>query len=285
MHIINTYADIPSIFDNGHFSMEKWKLYIEKWIPQAKALCVADMKECLDAGYSWQKDFLPILDIVSTRPNLCEKAVKAFHTVVEHLDDRIIKVFGKTVNAEIILYVGLCNGAGWVTEINGVPTVLLGLEKILELGWYSVDDMTGLIIHELGHIYQAQYGVLHEQIDSLEDHFLWQLFTEGVAMTFEQKIIGCDEYFHQNKNGWKDWCDCHSKLIKQSFNRDLRTMTKTNQRYFGDWVSFEEHGDTGYYLGNMFVHYLLRFDSFDNVIQYRVSQVREKYEDFMKASQ
>lgn len=285
MHIINTYAGIPSIFDSGHFSMEKWKLYIEKWIPQAKALCIADIKECLNAGYSWQKDFLPILEFVSTHPDLCEKAVKAFYTVVEHLDDRIIKVFGKTVSADIILYVGLCNGAGWATEISGVPTVLLGLEKILELGWYSVDDMTGLIIHELGHIYQAQYGVLRERIDSSEDYFLWQLFTEGIAMTFEQKIIGCDEYFHQNKNGWKDWCDCHLELIKQSFNRDLRTMTKSNQRYFGDWASFEKHGDTGYYLGNMFVHYLLRFDSFDNVIQYRISQVRERYEDFLEVTQ
>lgn len=284
MNTINTYADIPSVFENGHFSMEKWKSYIDKWIPQADALCIADMQACLDAGYSWQKDFLPVLDSVLAHPDLCEKAIKAFQAVVEHLDDRIIRVFGKTVNTDIILYIGLCNGAGWVTEINGVPTILLGLEKILELEWYNFDNMAGLIIHELGHIYQAQHGVLYEQTNSLEEHFLWQLFTEGVAMTFEQKIIGCEDFFHQDKGGWKSWCDCHLELIKQSFCRDLKTMTKETQRYFGDWVSFEGHGDTGYYLGSMFVRYLLRFDCFDKIIQYRINQVRGKYLDFMQVS-
>ena len=101
-------------------------------------------------------------------------------------------------------------------------------------------------------------------------------------MTFEQEIVGCEEFFHQDKGGWKDWCDGHLELIKQSFTRDLKTMTKEDQRYFGDWVSFEGHGDTGYYLGNRFVRYLLKSDFFDNIIQYRISRVREKYIEYMQ---
>ena len=100
-------------------------------------------------------------------------------------------------------------------------------------------------------------------------------------MVFEQKIVGDDDYFHQDKNGWKNWCRDHAELIRQSFYRDLGTMTQENQRYFGDWVRFEGHGDTGYYLGALFVRYLLQSDSFDNVIQYSPGKVKEEFEKFM----
>ena len=50
--------------------------------------------------------------------------------------------------------------------------------------------MIGLMIHELGHVYQSQYGSLSYQENSMAEKFLWQLFTEGVAMVFEQEIVG-----------------------------------------------------------------------------------------------
>lgn len=59
------------------------------------------------------------------------------------------------INADVALYLGFCNGAGWVTDIDAKTVVLLGIEKIIELDWVSVDDMRGLVYHELGHVYQA----------------------------------------------------------------------------------------------------------------------------------
>lgn len=284
MNIINTYTDIESVFDIEHFSIEKWKIYIDKSVPGAKKLCTDDMQECLDAGYSWQKDFLPVLDYVKENPDMCKEAINSFQAVTSNLDERITQIFSRTVQANVILYIGLCNGAGWVTEINGTTAVLLGLEKILELGWGNIDDMTGLIVHELGHVYQSQYGILHEKTDNFADEYLWQLFTEGVAMVFEQKVVGNDEYYHQDKNSWKSWCDCNIKMIKQSFYEDLVTMTDKNQRYFGDWVNFEGYGDVGYYLGTKFVRFLLQDDEFDNVITYNLRKVKNEYIRFMNYS-
>ena len=40
-------------------------------------------------------------------------------------------------------------------------------------------------------------------------------------------------------------------------------MTPENQRYFGDWVSFDGYGDVGYYLGTDLVRYLLKEESFE----------------------
>ena len=101
---------------------------------------------------------------------------------------KLTKVFGKSADADIVLYIGLCNGAGWVTKIQERTTVLLGIEKIIELDWCGKDDMIGLMIHELGHVYQSQYGSLSYQENSMAEKLLWQLFTEGVVQNTDGSI-------------------------------------------------------------------------------------------------
>ena len=100
-------------------------------------------------------------------------------------------------------------------------------------------------------------------------------------MVFEQQLVGDNNYYHQDINGWKDWCSKNIKLIRESFNNDLDTMAEGNQRYFGDWVRFEGYGDTGYYLGAQFVRYILRYDSFDNLISYDIKEVKEGFNKYL----
>ena len=284
MNIIDTSGDIGRIFEGGTFDMNAWEAYMDKWVPGAREVCSQDMQECLQSGYTWENEYLPVLKAVQVAAERFEKAVSSFKSVTEHLDERVQECFGKTVDADIVLYLGLCNGAGWVIEINGRTKVLLGIEKIIELDWCDIDSMNGLIVHELGHVYQAQYGKLYIENASPREHFLWQLFIEGVAMVFEQEVIGDTGYFHQDRGGWKEWCESHEGLIRSSFYADLDTMTRENQRYFGDWVSFEGYGDVGYYLGTRFVRFLMKADSFDRIIGYEVGRVKVGFEEFMRAS-
>ena len=277
MNIIDATKGLYSAYDSGKFDFEKWEKYADTWIPGVKEICLADnLRAWKDTGYSWENDYLPVLNAVIANPAAIEETVSLFKLITEHLEEKIFARFKKTVDADVVLYLGLCNGAGWVTEVNGRTTVLLGIEKIIELNWFNEDDMNGLIIHEMGHVYQAQHGLIKISIPN-PDYFLWQLFTEGVAMVFEQEIVGNPYYFHQDKNGWKEWCDRNEELILKAFSEDLGTMTSETQRYFGDWVRFEGHGDTGYYLGAKFVRYLLRFDSFDEVIKYDIERVKEEF--------
>ena len=280
MKIIDTSAEILSAFDGDRFSMDRWKAYIDRFVPGAKDLCREDMQECMGAGFTWEGDFLPVLEAVARDAEKREAAVRSFRKVTEGLDRKIRERFGKTVDCDLILYLGLCNGAGWVTELAGRRVALLGIEKILELDWHGPDAMTGLVIHELGHVYHMQHGDFGGETGTGPDHFLWQLFTEGVAMVFEQEIVGDPEYFHQDTDGWKAWCDGHAARILEGFRGDLGTMTNENQRYFGDWTRFEGHGDTGYYLGARFVRSLLETDSFDRIILYGPDQVREAFGRF-----
>ena len=277
MNIIDATKDILTVYESGQFNIEKWKSYMNFALPQAKDICLQDMEDSISAGLSWEKINLPVLNAVPHNITRLNEITQSFHKITENLTEKIYDRFGKSLDVDIVLYLGLCNGAGWVTEINGKTTVLLGIEKIMELGWGDIDAMNGLILHELGHVYQAQYGALYREFDAPRDQFLWQLFTEGIAMVFEQEIIGDPEYYHQDHDGWKNWCSQNIRRIRQSFYEDLGNMTKSNQRYFGDWVDFDGYGDVGYYLGACFIRFLLAYDSFDKLILYDIDTVRKGF--------
>ena len=103
-------------------------------------------------------------------------------------------------------------------------------------------------------------------------------------MYFEQVLVGDLNYFHQDVDGWKAWCDDNFLQIKTDFCNDLDIMTGQNQRYFGDWCRYHGKGDVGYYLGARFIQYLLKEHSLDALITYDLSRVSELYSEFMEKS-
>lgn len=278
--IIDTYNQIGDLFIGGNFDFEKWKKYINSMYPDCDKMFTDDVKEYIATGkYTFEQDFLPIINNVFNNPKL-DAIHRSFLMVIDGLNKKIERKFGREVDAEIVLYLGLCNGAGWVTDINGKTVILLGVEKIIELDWCSIDDMRGLIYHELGHVYQAQYGVLERESAEDAKNFIWQLFVEGVAMYFEQLLVGDIKYYHQDKNGWKAWCDEHFVRILQDFKNDIATMTEKDQRYFGDWADYHGKGDVGYYLGARFVHFMLQKYKFDEIIDFDIDAVCTALEEF-----
>lgn len=52
MRIIDTSSDFQSVYDDGKFNLDAWEIYIDRWIPNAKELCLRDMKDCINAGCS-----------------------------------------------------------------------------------------------------------------------------------------------------------------------------------------------------------------------------------------
>ena len=283
MKIINTYSDILTAYERSTFYFEKWKFYIDSTLPGISSLVVSDMKKRIETGnVSWENEYLPVLNAVAFDVELREKAHNSFCNITKNLEHTIYDKFGKNLDVDIIFYLGLCNAAGWVTEYQGRKVVLLGIEKIMELNWCGTDDMYGLIYHELGHVYQGQYGILKRTFSNNVYSFLWQLFTEGIAMYFEQMLIGDPDYYHQDRDGWKKWCDEHLEEIKTDFNRDLNTMTFANQRYFGDWVKYNGHSDVGYYLGCNFVHYILSMYEFDEIISFDIDIVAKLFNRYIQ---
>ena len=85
----------------------------------------------------------------------------SFVAVTDKLAENIGRLFENGVETDIILYLGLCNGAGWATSLDGRDAVLLGIEKIIELNWQDESAMQALIFHEIGHIWHKTYGNLY----------------------------------------------------------------------------------------------------------------------------
>ena len=284
MKIINAVDKIATCYENGVFNENRWEEYIENIHPQLKDLCLNDFNEAISTGLvTFEKDFLPVLNSALTNEKSREEAVFSFKKITENLDDKVVARFGKTIDVTVVLYLGLCNGAGWVVDIDNETYCLLGIEKIIELGWADVNSMLGLVYHELGHVYHNRYGVLERDLNDSKHKFLWQLFVEGVAMVFEQTLVGNYDYFHQNKDGWKDWCDKNLRLIAKDFYLDLNEMKANNQRYFGDWVYYEGRADVGYYLGARFVQFICSKFQFNGILSFDEKKVESLYEEFMKA--
>lgn len=283
IRIIDTLKNVDSLFPYGHFDIELWKKYINGIYEGSADIFLDDIKDYFGTGkYTFEGDFLPIIENVLNNARL-DTLHSSFLCATEGLSKRIKERCGKELDTDIVLYLGLCNGAGWVTHINGRDTVLLGIEKILELDWCDIDSMYGLIYHELGHIYQMQYGVLHRECESSAKSFVWQLFCEGIAMHFEQLLVGKEGYFHQDRDGWRDWCDRHFCEILSDFRSDLDTMTRENQRYFGDWADYNGRGDVGYYLGARFISFMLKSFTLDTLVNLDIDEVYGLFEEFTSA--
>ena len=283
IRIIDTFSEIGSLFDEGEFNQEKWEKYINNIYDNSANIFKNDLKECLDGGkYIFEKDVLPIINAVYAHSEL-EALHTSFCKATDELNKKIHDRFGRELNVDIVLYVGLCNAAGWVTNINGQDVILLGIEKILELNWCDIDSMYGLIYHELGHVYHMQYGKSDQKNGGSNIDFVWQLFTEGIAMYFEQSLVNDFNYYHQDKNGWLSWCESNFRQIVRDFYNDLPTMTKYDQKYFGDWVSYNGKGDVGYYLGAKFVKQLREKYDFEYIINMNICSVYQEYVIFTRS--
>ncbi len=275
--IIDTSGRIDSLFIDSKFDLAAWKAYINSIYENSAHYFTDDVNECISTGkYTFERDFLPIINAVNRNPRL-DVLRRNFAEVTDGLNGKIVKIFGKEIDADVVLYLGLCNGAGWVMDINVRYVVMLGIEKIIELGWEDKKSLCGLIYHELGHVYQMQHGILEQESESTEKDFVWQLLVEGIAMCFEQELVGDSDFYHQDTNGWKTWCDGHFEQILSDFNADLPTMSYQNQRWFGDWVKYRGHGDVGYYLGARFVRFLMKEYSFGEIVNLDIDTVYDLF--------
>ncbi|MCI8887070.1 MAG: hypothetical protein HFG70_03200 [Hungatella sp.] len=281
IHIVDTCDQIQGLFDNGQFNETRWETYINSIYENGASVFKRELNAYLhNSSRTFEQDFLPLINRVWKNPQL-DILHESFLCAARNLNQRITQQFGQSIDAELILYLGLGSSAGRMTVINGIHTVLLGVEKILELNWHDQSSMYGLIYHELGHIYHFQHGLMDQQPEGSCPSFVWQLFTEGVAMYFEQALVGDFHFYHQDKNGWREWCDHHFIEILEDFHRALPSMTRFNQQYFGDWCNYRGYADTGYYLGCRFVLSLMTDLSFRQVIALDTKQVYHLYLDFV----
>ncbi len=245
MRVINTYDEILSLIKNtdGRFSKDLWVKYAEDIAHGLSGKCLDDIK-----AYDFSRDVLPVIENAVRNKDKMKEAQDSFICATRGLEERFTQIFSTDLPVDIILYLGLCNGAGWATALNGKPMVLLGIEKLVELDWCDKVKMQTLIYHELGHIWHSQVNASRVNALSASEKSIWQLYQEGIAMYCEQKLTGDFSFYRQNRNDWLSWCDSNKEELFAEFKRRIDTNEST-QDFFGDWNNYKGFTDVGYYLG------------------------------------
>ena len=274
MKLIDTTDDILSAFKDRNFSLETWENYAQTISPDLISLCETDSEK-----YPFQEMVQPVLTQVLADKDRLVKLSQCFHTLTDELQHRLPLLFPKGTDPELILYLGLCNGAGWMTKLNGRDVLLFGIEKIIELNWDNPDDLRGLIFHEIGHLWHKLRGNLEFPAVTSQERSLLQLWQEGIAMVCEQILCGNDQYYHQDKDGWLSWCLKHESLLKKEFGIRMDKEEST-QDFFGDWCSFHGYSDTGYFLGCQFIRYLLKDYTLSEIAVLSKEKLFMKYHSF-----
>ena len=231
------------------FRIDAWRAYAERISPSLRQLVETDA-----ATYDLQRQVVPVVDDALRQRDKLGMAHQSFLAAVERLPERIREVFGIDMDVDIVFYLGLCNGAGWATMLDGRDAVLLGVEKIVELDWCDEASMRALLYHELSHIWHRLAGAA-QVAATPGDKGLLQLYREGFAMYGEQLLCGDPDIFHQDDGQWLPWCRANAAMLKGEYLRRIEAGESV-QDFFGDWCRFLDHADVGYFLGNDFVRTL-----------------------------
>lgn len=273
MKIINTCDSIYTHFSNG-FDMALWREYAVNISKELPSKCENDAKE-----YDFNKNILPIIETALNKEKI-DLVNKNFNTVIDTLKVNLTKLFNEEPDINIILYLGLCNGAGWVTTLDGKNTVLLGIEKIIELDWGDEVNMLALILHEVGHLWHKLNGNLYIPDFTKRRKAIQQLYQEGVAMVCEHILCGDDNFYHQDKDGWFDWCKKNENEIKREYLRRLEEKESV-QDFFGDWCSYKGYSDVGYYLGSRFIEHLMKTYSLKQIANLSYRNINKEFKHYV----
>lgn len=271
----DTCGVVEWLFPGGVFDRVLWREYAGGISP-----LLPDKLEQDAAQHNYTVDILPVLNATIARPEAIDRTRASFRLECEGLEERLCSRLGVAPTASVVLYLGLCNGAGWATELDGADVVLLGLEKIIELGWHSEEHMRALVYHELGHVWHKQIrGTPHLPPPTPVDAPLWLLYTEGVAMVCEQLLCDDSLYYHQDKAGWLTWCLAHEQDSKREYLRRVR-HAESVQDFFGDWHNYRGYADVGYFLGAQFVRYMLAQNTIWGIARMEAAAVRQAFAEY-----
>lgn len=283
MEILQTVPQILETFSDEQFDLTAWRRYAACVHPNLPQKCEDDIQARFQKqGYGFETDVQPILEDCLRHPAALQEIGAVFDAVALTLQQNLTCLFDAEPDIMILLYLGLCNGAGWATTLGGKDAVLIGIEKLYELQWTSREDLQGLLFHEIGHLWHKAYRAPRPKWQSRRRKAVLQVYDEGIAMVCEQLLADDETFFHQNKYGWLTWCTAHDAEIKQEYLLRLRRQ-KSVQDFFGDWVTFQGKSDVGYYLGCRFVRSLLRDMTLPQAAALPYPKLQNKLYEFLKA--
>jgi hypothetical protein len=226
--------------------------WVKEYMNQWPELLLKQRKDYADLGEDWEHiarekvfPFLPdrIELMKEAHANLTANLV-SIHEKAQHEFEL------PELDILYTIYVGLGNGAGWLTSLKGTQAILFGLEMIAECGWTDPGLIRGLIAHEVGH---ATHGILRGDPElNQQKGPWWQLYTEGFAQHCEHILMGRNSW-HEGKGlndeSWLEWCTNNRGMLAARFIKDVDNEEDIRP-FFGSWYDIQGYRQCGYYLGH-----------------------------------
>lgn len=276
MKIIDTYSEIKKYFSKGKFRIDTWEDYADGVSPEFKEKIKRDSQ-----SYKFQTEILPVMNHLIENQAKLDLAHSSFIKLTNNLSEKVEEQMKINLEMKIVFCLGLCNGAGWATTLDGEDAVLLGVEKIVELSWCNENDMAGLIYHEIGHIWHKTMRKDKFEPKTQKDDALWRIYSEGVAMHVEQLIYGDMNFYHQDKNGWRGWCEQRKTRLFSEYLKRVKNDEKVDQ-FFGDWCKFEGVSDIGYFLGAEMIKHLSKDREINEIANLEMNDIEKAIENLTK---
>ena len=253
MKIANYFNPLKDIYLSGNNPkalFELWKQKMDK-VPWLKQLLLNDLINMgVDIDLYSSETVFPF---TQTHVKEMKNCVQLLDEILNTLIPRINKILPSEENIEIIYYHGLLSSAGWAYH----NKILLGIDKIVELGWDTKERLEDLIIHEYTHIIHAQRR--KESIDK-DNNYIFRLYIEGVA-TYNESL------FNQAKkhSTWYLIGLENEEELKQEFLKRLESGINLHH-FFGDWWSIYNIIEAGYFLGLRWILSIIKNQSIDSIM-------------------
>ena len=282
--MVDTYPDFKDFWRSAKNRgvEEQIQLWVEQYMAKYPELLSLQVSAYAEEGYSWRK--IAREYVFQKLPKLIDKIELSYRGVHDYLPEAT-GTFSRLSRAEMniifVIYVGIGVGAGWATEYRGKPAVLLGLENIADLDWFSEKDVKGLIIHELAHLLHAKVrNITPRQLSELENDPLFILYSEGFAVAVEHIALG-EIWRAADNRDWVGWCRENVSFLAREYLKRVETNSDVNI-FFGNWLNIAGKSHTGYFLGYKFIRELLgEGKSLEEIAGMDSTEVKKKIREFL----
>jgi uncharacterized protein YjaZ len=205
--------------------------------------------------------------------------------VLDGLEERVKKTFQIELEINVVIYCGLCNSAGWVTTYGGRRAVLLGIDKIAELGWHTMEKIEPLISHELCHVIHFEIRGEDDLDIAIEknryNRGIWSIYEEGFAQFYQQKLSG--DGSDSRGTEWYENCVKNFSGLKKLYSEALYDSEKGTKEFFGDWFKVLGISDAGYFLGAELIKGLNLKYTIKEIAALEFQEIQREVMDFLKS--
>jgi len=253
--IVDTFPEFVSFWDRARD--QSLEAQIELWSTDYMAhrpeLLAKQQNDYAGQGLDWRtaarEHVFPFLSerlpaMAEARDDLLACIERTYHSAQDAL--------GLDFDVLFVIYVGIGCGAGWATELGGMPACLFGLENLAEGGWSGQETLAQMTAHEVGHLVHHHWRA-RQGLTASEGAPLWQLYEEGFAQRCEHIVVGRDTWHMQvTQEGWLAWCNEHGAWLAAELLTAVERGQPVNP-FFGSWYDVEGWRQTGYFLGHEIV--------------------------------